>query len=233
MSRLEFIRAMRERQLDDPAAVAARASGGSQLKVALSGIPDFLTAACFLAGWVAPQLVGLGFVRSLVVAMIFEFFAVHSSGILFGISNEPERSRRFLVPVLVLLAVAYFAFAGLLATAFDAPGAFVLFAVMLLSKMAVLFVRRGTYKPYVNGALVWTHPMATLVAMTALCYIAGVGIAVILPVPALGIDAETVAAMGLPGSGAFVDTPHKALAAGVIYFIGAAFTRMGVTMRWG
>src|SRR4029079_6914132 len=58
----------------------------------LAAVPDTMTAAFYLAAWVAPALIGAAGVRNLLGAVVIEFLVMHASALYgFGIARREDR----------------------------------------------------------------------------------------------------------------------------------------------
>lgn len=187
----------------------------------LAALPDTMTAVAFSLAWAVPHLVGLPFVRTMFVAFLLEFLAVHAGGMLAGGASKatpaPEAEPGHALPIaLGALALLYLAFAATFCVVFGTWWTFGAFALVLLAKMVPLLTDGGGRDAKQASAL-W--------ALSVMWYLGAVFATLFLPLPALGIDDATRIALDLPGSGEWIDAPEKPLAAGLIYFTLMAWTR--------
>ncbi|HET9485557.1 MAG TPA: hypothetical protein VFO79_16465 [Xanthomonadales bacterium] len=194
----------------------------------LAALPDTTTAVAFALAWAIPNEVGLPFVRTMFVAFLLEFFAVHAGGMLAGGASPKARPAPAPVPrpasepwhalpiALGAMALFYLSFAAAVCVALGTWWPFVAFALVLLAKLVPLFAPApGTDAKQATG--LWV--------LSVLWYLGAVFATLFLPLPALGLDEATRTALDLPGSGEWIDAPEKPLAAGVIYFTLMAWTR--------
>jgi len=180
--------------------------------------PDTITAAIFLTAWIAPTLLGPEVVKNLMLTMLIEFIVVHSSAFYAGISAAESVARVKRMLMLLGFAAFYMMFVVAFAFAFDSTWPILAFAWLLLSRFTHL----------------WTHPtqgsaetgrmMLTWVASCA-TYILGALATVVLPLPALGVTPEFIAAMHLSGSGEWIERPQTVLAFGFLYFSAQAWVK--------
>lgn len=63
-------------------------------------------------------------------------------------------------------------------------------------------------------------------AVGAICYLGTVFFATLFPIFRLGITREVIAAAKLPGSGLWIEQPHRVLAAGALYFTAMAVSEI-------
>jgi hypothetical protein len=68
-------------------------------------------------------------------------------------------------------------------------------------------------------------------AVSALCYLVFTFATIALPLPRLGITPEVVVQQRLPGSGLWVEQPHRVIAFGFLYFTVVGFSELG-RHRW-
>lgn len=177
--------------------------------------PDALTACAYLSAWLFPIAWSNHLVRNLMLLMLLEFIVIHSSAFLMGtLGNRNLSQARRLITVAVIGSF-YLAFVGAFALIFDAWWPVWSFLWLLVGKWVGVFLRphRATEELNRQGA-VWSSSVVLY-----LLAVIGTSIA---PVPALGIGAEVLAALELPGSGLWVERPQTVIAAGLIYFGGLA-----------
>ncbi len=177
----------------------------------LAGVPDAVTAACFLLLWMSPFAFGESGVRNAMLVMLVEFILVHAAGVLGGIvfNDGATRARRFLA--IAGMGLFYLVFVGAFALAFKAWWPFLAFGWLLVGKFVLAFdpSRTSTQR---------REQMMQRWGVTVLFYLLGVFATVMLPLPRFGIAAEVVPRLGLGGSGLWVEKPHTVIAFGAIYF---------------
>lgn len=185
--------------------------GGHRIGQAIAALPDAISSAVFLAVWIAPGLLGAVWVKNLMVTMLLEFLTVHSGGFIGTTVANPDASRWTKTKVVLGFGCFYLLFAGAFSLAFEAWWPLLVFGWLLLAKLGVVWLspvpttqeqaRQTTFTGYAIGG-----------------YVIGVMLTSILPVPQLGIDDAVAAAAAIPGSGLWVDEPHRVVAFGALYF---------------
>lgn len=181
----------------------------------LVAVPDAATAALFLCVWIAPTALGAGWVRTLTLTVLFEFICIHASAFLMAAAAARTRLRAT-VGVLVL-GSGYLGIAAAFSAIFEQWWPVYAFAWLLLAKLWPVWVSR-------KAAAEVTHIDPTeLWAASAALFIVAVIAGAIVPWPALGIGADTVAQAQVPGSGGmWVERPQSLLATGMLYFASLA-----------
>lgn len=173
--------------------------------------PDAISTATFATVWIAPQLLGIGWVPVLMAAMVLEFLAVHSGAIIGTVVLDPKRSRSTKTKAIAALGAFYLLFVLGVALTFGQPWVIPSFAWLLFAK----------------AVSVWTSPVPReaeaihqrrLWGLSGAAYLFGAFATVLLPLPALGITPEVVADLGLTATGLWVEEPHRLLAFGTVYF---------------
>lgn len=182
----------------------------------LSALPDAGLAGLFLLTWIAPTLLDEKMVSDLMIVMIMEFIIIHSSvfmGIIIISSFPMARKIRYLLGLGLLysLFVAGFSFG------FGVWWPFIGFWGLMANRLSGIILGR-----------VPTEEQKALVGKTwilgVVCYLGGVTITSIVPLPPLGVTYEVIAAQGIEGSGAWNDEPHNVLAFGTLYFSATAWS---------
>lgn len=178
---------------------------------ALAALPDAMSASLFLLVWIAPGVLGAVWVKNLMVTMLLEFLTVHSGGFIGTTVANPQASRWTKTKVVLGFGCLYLLFAGAFSLAFEAWWPIAVFAWLLLAKLGVVWLapvptaqeqaRQTTFTAYAIGG-----------------YVIGVMLTSILPVAQFGIDATVAEAAAIPGSGLWVDEPHRVIAFGAFYF---------------
>jgi hypothetical protein len=177
----------------------------------VAALPDAVSSAVFLLVWIAPGVLGPEWVKNLMITMLLEFLTVHSGGFIGTTVADPGVSRQRKTRVVLGFGSMYLLFAGAFSLAFSAWWPLLVFVWLLLAKLGV----------------VWLAPVPTAqeharqTAFTAASiagYVIGAMLTSFLPLPRLGIDAAVVEAAAIPGSGLWVDEPHRVVAFGALYF---------------
>lgn len=177
----------------------------------LSALPDAITAAGFLLLWCFPLAFGPDAVRNGILLALVEFVTIHASVMLghFAFSAEPARTRK--AASLAIFGGFYTLFVGGFALAFRAWWPVFGFGWLLAAKFAAVFA-----SPADNA-----HRLKELRAtwgVSVLIYLGAVFLTSMFPVPRLGISAAVRGQLDLPGSGLWIEEPHRLIAFGVLYF---------------
>lgn len=176
----------------------------------LAALPDAVTAAIFLSLWIAPLWLGPDGVRNAMLVMLVEFILIHAS-VFFGSALLGTGSTARRPATLLGFTLFYGLFVAAFAFAFKAWWPFAAFAWLLVGKVTIALDRS-------RSAPERLRRMQSEQVLATITYLGGVFATTLLPVPQLGIDAEVVAQLGLPGGGLWVDQPHTVIAFGVFYF---------------
>ncbi len=201
-------------------------SGDHPVGRMVAALPDIVSAATFLLVWIAPLTLGAEWVKNLMVTMLLEFLTVHSSGIIGTTVSDPKATRLRKTRVVLGFGTFYLLFAGAFSLAFDAWWPILVFCWLLLSKLAV----------------VWLAPMpthdeqsrqATFTMIAVVGYVIGAIVTATMPLPQFGIDEAVRTAAAIPGSGVWVDEPHRVIAFGVAYFALQAWAKWRWKPGWG
>ena len=191
-------------------AVARDDSHAAVLRDVVAAVPDFLLAGTFLVTWVAPYAFGELTVKRLLLLMLLEFIVVHSAGFMgaAAVSNLPKAK---IVGAMLGLGVLYSLFAGAFSLAFGSWWPIAAFWALMANRLLGVIVGQpadGREREFVMAG--W--------AAGAGAYLLAVFATVLLPVPRLGITQGVVSSQSLPGSGVWIEEPHRVVASGVIYF---------------
>jgi hypothetical protein len=178
---------------------------------ALAALPDAASATVFMALWIAPLAFGGSGVRNAMLVMLVEFILVHATGFLGVAAFAGNASRLRKVGMLAGFGVLYLVFIAAFSSAFDAWWPFLAFGWLLLGKLGIVFGARDA-----AGLSARDAPQAW--AMSALAYIVAVFATLFLPLPRLGLEQAVLEPLQLPGSGVWVEQPHRVIAAGALYF---------------
>ena len=174
-------------------------------------LPDAVSAATFAVIWVAPLAFGAHAVRNGMLLMLIEFIMVHSAGFLGGLLFASDKSRKARVAALLGMGLFYTGFVAAFCLAFDAWWPLGAFGWLLLGKFIVIMDRSAISEEK-------KQRMQTGWGLSVAAYIGGVFLTSILPMPRLGMSAEVQPQFGLPGSGLWVEEPHRVIAFGLLYF---------------
>ena len=168
-----------------------------------------MLAGTFLLAWLQPATLGEERTRGLVLLLLLEFVNIHSSAFM----GQTLLSRKGRVPRLLAVlgfGVFYSAFVVAFAAIFKMWWPVLAFWGLTANRLLILLPGQapdGREKELIQAG--W--------AAGILFYLTAAFLSV-LPWPRLGMTAAAVKALHLPGEGAWVDTPEKAMAAGLIYF---------------
>lgn len=176
----------------------------------LAALPDSITAVVFLSLWIAPLWLGADGVRNAMLVMLVEFVLVHASVFLGSAVLGTESTARRLATLLGF-TLFYGLFVAAFAFAFKAWWPFAAFAWLLVGKIAIALDRS-------RSAPERLRRMQSEQGLATITYLGGVFATTLLPLPRLGLGAEVVPQLGLPGGGLWVDRPHTVIAFGVFYF---------------
>ncbi|MBB5209708.1 hypothetical protein [Chiayiivirga flava] len=202
-----------------PVSESAAAPPASPAARLFAALPDAVVSATFLVVWIAPLALGERAVRNALLTMLVEFVLMHASGMLGGVAFDRQRPRATRLTVLAGFTAFYGIFIAAFALAFDALWPVAVFGWLILGKFAGVFARHG----HAAGE---ARRMQAEWAASAACYVGGVFLTVMLPLPRLGMSQSLQPAFGLTGSGVWVDEPHRVVAFGALYFATLAW------MKW-
>lgn len=189
-----------------------------------SALPDALTATFFLAVWLMPLRFGDGMVRTAVLIMLIEFITVHASGFLGGMALNSSAARGKRLLMLLGLGLFYSGFVAAFVFAFDQWWPIAAFGWLLLSKFSRVLFGAATPRQDAEAQL-------SLWAASVAFYVLGVMLTVFLPLPRLGVTEAILPQLGLPGSGLWVEQPHRLLAFGMLYFAALAAVKLALDAR--
>lgn len=201
------------------------ASTGRWPDVLLIGLPDAVTAAWCLFVWLHPFALGADTVKTVVLMLMMEFILLNTTGIFTAIPFLLDLGRSVRIAMLVLLCAIYCALIVEFALPFQALWPLLAFAWLAAGKLAWVIRNRrvtGDEQLWLIGA--W--------AFSVLTYLGAVGVGVKLPMPRLGITEAVLPSLNLPHGGAWLDSPHEAVASATLYFaVMAAFKWVCVIAR--
>jgi hypothetical protein len=177
----------------------------------LSALPDAITACGCLVVWIAPQALGKDAVKTVLLMMLMEFILLHATGFFTTIAAPTDTPPTRRILKLLGLAAFYMLFVGVWAFVFNAWWPVTVFAWLVVGKIAWVFTSpRGRDAEMARQMKAWAFSM--------LAYVGAVFAGLMLPLPRLGLDSATVAAMRMTFSGAWIDRPHTAIASAVLYY---------------
>ncbi len=181
----------------------------------LEALFDGAFGAAMLATWIAPSLLGAGMLKVAATTFLLEFLVIHSAAFManaFAAASNPHSRLR----ALTRLALGYLLVAVGISAAVGEWWPVVAFALLLAGRVALAWSLREADPEQARQA---SEALMTDWANSQVLYIAWVFAGVMLPLPALGITPEVIAAAGVPGSGEWVERPQSVLAAGAGYFL--------------
>lgn len=185
--------------------------------------PDLALASVFLVAWVTPTTFHTGTVTYLMLLMLLEFIIVHSSAFMGTVMlGDLGRARKSLA--LIGIGGFYTLFVGGFALAFKTW--WPLWSFWGLTVNRLLGVLIGQAPEGERRALLQRNW-----AVSALCYLGLCFVTVFLPLPRFGITREVVSHESLPGSGLWVDQPHRVIAFGFLYFAAVGLSEL-FAHRW-
>jgi hypothetical protein len=200
----------------DPALSPATSSrAGRILDAVLIGLPDAVTGSWCLWVWIHPLALGADTVKAVVLMMLMEFILLNATGFFTAIPFMIGLARSARIAMLLGLCAIYVLLIFAFALPFHAVWPFFAFGWLALGKLAWVMRNRrvsGDEQLWLIGA--W--------AFSVVAYLGAVGAGVLLDLPRLGITADIVPSLHLPGGGEWVETPHKAVATAVLYFAASA-----------
>jgi hypothetical protein len=187
-------------------AIAQASIGGA----VFSALPDFLLSAVCLYTWLHPMTFDPQLVKRLTVLTLLEFVIVHSAPFT-GLVALSELKTILKTAALVGLGAFYMLFAWGFSVGFDSNWpAIAFFALMLNRLLPVLLgaVPSSAQKTF----------MATCWGLGVVAYLGTIFAAALLPIPALGITADVIAAQHFTSGGMWPEQPYRALFMGTVYF---------------
>jgi hypothetical protein len=192
-------------------------------------LPDAITAAACLAVWIAPLAFGLGAVKTVVLMMLMEFLLVHGAGFFTVVAFMDDMTKPMRLLAMGGLLLFYALFVGVFAGLFHAWWPVWVFLWLAIAKAAWIFSAPRDRAGEMNRQM-------TAWAFSVAAYLAAVFAGLMLPVPRLGIHADLVPSLGLPGSGEWMERPHVAVASMTFYYLALAafkYWRGGVSSPSG
>ena len=185
----------------------------------VTALPDLTIAAVFLITWIAPRTFGDQMVGFLMLVMLLEFIIIHSSGFMGSVMLHDPLSERTKIKALLGFGVFYGIFALGFSLGFQAW--WPLWTILLMTLNRMMIVLLGNVPDQQERAYIlkgW--------AVSAICYILLAMLTIFLPLPRLGITPAEVVAQNLPGSGLWVEQPHRVIAFGFLYFLAIGISEL-------
>ena len=185
----------------------------------ITALPDLAIAAVFLITWIAPRTLGDRMVAYLMLVMLLEFIIVHSSGFMGSVMLNNPLSARAKIKSLLGFGAFYGIFALGFSLGFQAW--WPLWTIILMTLNRMMIVLLGSVPDQQERAYIqrgW--------AVSALCYIVFATLTVFLPIARFGITRAEVVAQDLPGSGLWVEQPHRVIAFGFLYFLATGLSEL-------
>lgn len=183
-----------------------------------AAIPDIALSAVFLLTWVAPGTMLRGTITYLMLLMLLEFIIVHSSAFMGSVMlGDLPRTRK--ATTLVGIGGFYTLFVGAFSLAFKTW--WPLWSFWGLTVNRLLSVLIGQAPDGERRILLQKNWAVSAVSYLVLCFVT-----VLLPLPRLGLTADVVSRESLPGSGLWVDQPHRVIAFGFLYFLAVGISEL-------
>ena len=176
-------------------------------------LPEFGLALVFLLTWVAPRLLGVAWVKSLLLILLAEMLLLSAAGVLWHMTVGSGG----VVALMWVLFGLYALMAWGLCRLFESWWPMMTLGMLL-------------------AARIWTDALPALAMesdpwMLAVRGVALLGVVVvttIVPFPRLGMTPELTREIKVPGDGIWVDQPHRLLVTGLLYFTLVPLVRMDV-----
>lgn len=175
----------------------------------LNALPDAVLAGTFMYAWLRPAAIGLEQTRGLILLLLIEFVNIHSS-VFMGKALLSKATRSARLKSALFFGVFYSIFVAGFAVSFKVWWPIPAFWLLTANRLMVLLPGQAP-----KGHEIETIERSWVAGIVL--YIAA-AILSILPWPGLGFTPDIVKALHLPASGAWIDTPQRAMAAGVLYF---------------
>ena len=185
-----------------------------RVRRAISAAPDLALGFAFLLTWRDPNWLGFSMVRYAVLTMLLEFVVIHSSGFMSGVAIF-GKSRRTRAWGVIGLGAAYTVLVSVFALAFGEWWPLWAFWALTLNRLLGVLLR-----PSLDD--VEAMEVMSRWAVSVVLYLCWVGVSTVSSLPPLGVDAQVVITIDLPGSGLWIEEPHRALVTGAGYFTSQA-----------
>lgn len=176
----------------------------------LAALPDFLLAGSALLTWYDPSILGAGKVEYFPLLMALEFVVVHSAAFMGWIAyrETPKFGR---AAEIVAVGLFYTIFVAAFAIVFHQTWPLWAFWILVVNRLAGVLLGqggRGGAAAVVRAG--WTAGITF--------YLVTLYVAILLPLPRLGITPAVVAAHPAAATGLWVDEPWRVLAMATLYF---------------
>lgn len=186
--------------------------------------PDSVTAGIFLYAWIAPIAWRKTLVADLMLVMLVEFILIHSAPFLGSIILASGKSEKKRFQAFAGFTFFYSLFIGAFALSFKTWWPVIAFTWLISAKLVSLFSgREHTARDKQRMMGYW--------GASVVYYLLAVFATLFLPVPELGITLHG-SAYGIPGSGEWVSHPNIVVAAGFLYFVLLAATKLFEKPTW-
>jgi hypothetical protein len=185
------------------------------LDAVMIGLPDAITSACCLWVWINPMALGTDAVKCVVLMMLMEFILLNATGFFTAIPFMVDLGRTTRFAMLLGLCLVYLALIAGFAIPFHAIWPYFTFGWLAAAKLAWIARNRrvsASEQMWLTGT--W--------AVSVVAYLGAAGIGLTGNLPRLGIVPSIVPSLHLPMDGAWMKTPHEAVAAAVFYFAAVA-----------
>lgn len=182
----------------------------------IGALPDMLTGLACVVVWLFPFAFGPDAVKTIVLMMLMEFVLVHGTGFFTGIVFADRLAKVQRLLLMAGLLCFYSLFVAAFCMHFKAWWPVWMFLWLVLSKVAWIFLSsRDRSREAHRQMQAW--------AFSTVAYIGAVFAGLLLPLPRLGLGADVVAQLGLPGSGEWIERPHTAVAGMALYYFANAW----------
>lgn len=175
----------------------------------LAATPDLISASLFLLCWIAPTWIGVAWLKTLMLLMLFEFVCIHASAFLMMLALADRMPRWKRTLGLLGIGAGYLGLASLFAVIFKAWWPVWAFLWLLGGKIAMVF-ETTNHQRREQQRMIW--------GVSTGAYILTVIAGAMIPVPALMLTEAVRTAAELPGKGLWVDHPERLLFSGLLYF---------------
>ena len=193
-------------------------------RLILGGLPDLATAAACLLSWLFPTVLGVAWVKILLITVLAEFIVIHSGGFMSGLGQLPATRMKRLGAQLGLI-LFYLLFIWALASSLDAPWLYVAFGWLFISKLVVAWsATPGAQLALREQMIDWPFAVAAYLLSTMLGFLVFDGLRG-------GISPQVFLDAGLADAGLYEDKPWVGLSAGTFYFSAMALWRFRL-WRW-
>lgn len=176
----------------------------------ISAAPDLAMGLTFFVTWIDPTALGDNMINYLILVMLMEFITIHSSAF-FGatmISTLPKTKKSL---ALLGLGLFYTMFVAAFSLSSGEWWPIVVFWGMIFNRlMSVVLGKSLDGRQQVSMMSMWV--------VGTVCYLGGVFVTVLAPVPELGVTYEYVQSLHLTEQGLWFDEPHRLVAFGFLYF---------------